>query len=115
MPGSGLRAVQVIDGVCPSTKIAMLTVSEAEDDVAAALKAGARGYILKGIGGRELIGIVRAVASGEAYVTPTLAASLLAQLAEPPSGVKAPPGVKSPCPLDELTERECQILDHLAR
>ncbi|NIO41682.1 MAG: DNA-binding response regulator, partial [Burkholderiales bacterium] len=55
----------------------MLTVSECEDDVLEALKAGARGYVLKGVSGSELIRIVRSVYNGETYITPNLAATLL--------------------------------------
>src|SRR5262245_13102331 len=80
IPGGGLKAAQTIALACPVTKIVMLTVSEEEDHLIAALKAGARAYILKGVTARELIRILRAVYAGEAYVTPTLAASLLLEL-----------------------------------
>jgi DNA-binding NarL/FixJ family response regulator len=81
MPGGGLSAAAAIATTCPATKIAVLTVSEHEDDVTAALKAGARGYILKGVSARELVEVVRAVAGGEGYISPGLAASVLAQMA----------------------------------
>src|SRR5437660_907125 len=55
LPGGGLHAARVIGETCPVTRIVMLTVSEEEDDVLAALKAGAHGYILKGIAARELV------------------------------------------------------------
>src|SRR5215212_796369 len=80
MPGSGLEAAAAITATCPVTRIVMLTVSEEEEDLLAALKAGARGYILKGIPARELIRILRAVNAGESYVTPKLAASLLREM-----------------------------------
>ncbi len=80
IPGCGLNAARTITATSPVTKIIMLTASEAEEDVLAALKAGARGYILKGVSGRELVKIVRDVEAGEAYVTPTLAASLLSEM-----------------------------------
>jgi two-component system nitrate/nitrite response regulator NarL len=54
MPGGGLNAVETIALACPVTKIVMLTVSEEEDDVLAALKAGAKAYILKGVAAREV-------------------------------------------------------------
>jgi DNA-binding NarL/FixJ family response regulator len=90
------------------TKIVMLTASEAEDDVVAALRAGARGYIVKGVSARELISIVRAVNAGDAYVTPTLAASLLSEMSGPPRAGRQPD------PLDELTVREQEILERVA-
>lgn len=109
IPGGGLNAAQRIAATSPVTKIVMLTASEAEEDVLAALKAGARGYILKGVSGRDLIRIVRDVVAGESYVTPSLAASLLSDLQTTRPGARPPTN-----PLDELTERERQILEGVA-
>jgi len=109
IPGGGLQAAQTIAVACPVTKIVVLTVSDEEEHLVAALKAGARAYILKGVTARELVRILRAVAAGEAYVTPTLAASLLLEL------TGARPGSRLPrSPLNELTERESQILEGVA-
>ena len=105
MPGSGLAAAKQIASVCPVVKIIMLTASEHDDDVTSALQAGARGYILKGIGGEELIDIVKVVHQGESYVPPDLAARLLTG-----AGERVVPG-----PLAELTAREEQILKGVAR
>ncbi|MBI2321076.1 MAG: response regulator transcription factor, partial [Chloroflexi bacterium] len=52
MPGSGLQAARDIATACPATKIVMLTVSEDEDDLLSALKAGASVYVLKGVSAR---------------------------------------------------------------
>ncbi|HBY99652.1 MAG: response regulator transcription factor [Ardenticatenaceae bacterium] len=109
MPGGGVAAAQAIAAACPVTKIVMLTVSEEEDDVLAALKAGARAYILKGISARELVRVLRAVYAGDVYVTPTLAASLLLVMTSAATESRLPAG-----PLDELTERERQILELVA-
>jgi DNA-binding NarL/FixJ family response regulator len=87
----------------------MLTVSEDEEDVLAALKAGARGYVLKGVSGPELVRIVRTINRGESYVTPSLAASLLVELRERDGHHEA-----TPDPLSELTDRERQILELVA-
>jgi DNA-binding NarL/FixJ family response regulator len=101
MPGKGgLAAAAAIATACPATKIVMLTVSEHEDDLVAAFKAGARGYVLKGVSARELANVVRAVASGEVYVSPSLAAGLLVELTRG----------RPPDPLSELTDREREIL-----
>jgi DNA-binding NarL/FixJ family response regulator len=108
MPGGGLEAARTIAAACPVTKVVMLTVSEREDDVAEAFRAGARGYILKGVSARELVSILRAVAAGEGYVTPTLAAGLLADLTE------TRPGAGPTNPLDALTQREREILERVA-
>jgi two-component system, NarL family, nitrate/nitrite response regulator NarL len=109
IPGGGLHAAQTIAAACPATKIVMLTASTEEDDLMAALKAGARGYILKGVGARELVGILRSVSTGAGYVTPSLAATLLTEL------TGNHPRPSSPAnPLGELTEREHEILERVA-
>ena len=109
MPGSGLEAAKQIASICPVVKIVMLTASEHDDDVTSALQAGARGYILKGIGGGELIDIVKAVHHGESYVSPDLAARLLTEM----QGGASKGIVRDP--LSELTAREEQILKGVAR
>lgn len=108
MPGGGVSAVQQIAAAYPVIKVVMLTVSEEEDDVTAALRAGARAYVLKGVAARELARIIRAVATGEVYVTPSLASSLLFEL----TGGRG--GTQPASPLEVLTERERQILERVA-
>lgn len=107
MPGGGVEAVRGIATGFPVIKVVMLTVSEEEDDVTAALRAGARAYVLKGVAARDLVRIIRSVAAGEVYVTPSLAASLLFEL----TGGKPASAAN---PLDTLTERERQILERVA-
>lgn len=80
LPGGGVEAARAIANTCPVVKIAMLTVAEDEETVSSALGAGARGYILKGIGGSELAQAVRNINAGEDYVSPSLAARLLAEM-----------------------------------
>jgi two-component system nitrate/nitrite response regulator NarL len=77
LPGGGVEAAAAIAGACPNVCTVMLTASENEHHLVAALKAGARGYILKGTGGRDLIDALRAVCEGQSYVPPNLAARLL--------------------------------------
>ena len=101
MPGwDGLLAAEKITTACPATKIVMVTVFEDEDKLLAAFKAGARGYVLKGVSARELATAVRAAAHGEVYVTPSLAAGILLALTHG----------RPTDPLQELTEREQEIL-----
>ena len=108
MPGGGLEAVRQIAAAYPVVKVIMLTVSQDEEDVTTALRAGARAYVLKGVAARELVEIIRSVAAGDAYVTPSLAASLLFDL-------RAGPAHRPNAgPLGELTERELQILERVA-
>jgi DNA-binding NarL/FixJ family response regulator len=109
MPGGGLEAAREIAISAPVTKIVILTASEEDDHLVAALKAGARAYILKGVAARELVRILRAVAAGESYVPPALAASLLLELHDPGSRPRKPSD-----PFEELTEREREILENLA-
>ncbi|GHF50835.1 DNA-binding NarL/FixJ family response regulator [Deinococcus metalli] len=106
LPGGGMHAARAVTAACPVTKIVMLTFSEEEADVLSALKAGARGYILKGVSGRELRRIVRSVYAGEVYITPTLAAGVLVEMAAPGRGAHHP--------LSDLTPRERQILEGVA-
>jgi two-component system, NarL family, nitrate/nitrite response regulator NarL len=105
MPGSGLSAVEQIAELCPAVKVIMLTVQEDHDSVTMALKLGARGYILKGVGGAELVAIVRAVHDGGSYVSPSLAAKLLASF-DHLAGKESTNDVS----LESLTAREEQIL-----
>lgn len=115
MPGGGLEAVRHIATAWPVIRVVMLTVSEHEDDVTTALRAGARAYVLKGVSSRELIRVVRTVAAGEVYVTPSLATSLLYELSSGSSaGADKAGGRPSPQPLDDLTDREREILEHVA-
>lgn len=108
IPGGGLSVVPKIAASNPATKIVMLTASEEQDDVVSALKAGARAYIVKGVSARDLKTILRAVQNGEAYVTPTLAASLLSD------SKAAATGSKQADPLQDLTDREREILELVA-
>lgn len=101
MPGwDGLVTTQKVTMVCPATGIIILTVSEDRDRLLGAFKAGARAYVLKGVAGQELVQVVRAVAGGEVYVSPSLAAEILVSLNRHPA----------PDPLQELTARELEIL-----
>ncbi len=109
MPGSGLEAARQIAVEVPETKIIILTASEADDHLIAALKTGVRAFVLKGVAARELMRILRAVAEGESYLPPALASSLLLELHEP----AAPPSQAAQDPLQSLTEREHEILECL--
>jgi len=109
MEGGGINAAQAIATACPVTKIIMLTVSEDEDHVLAALKVGARGYVLKGVTARELVRIVRSINSGDAYVPPKLAASLLVAAEEGHADETTGHNL-----FEDLTARERQILELLA-
>jgi DNA-binding NarL/FixJ family response regulator len=102
MPGtSGLEATRQIALAHPEVAIVMLTVSEDEDDLFAAIKAGARGYLLKNLEAAELRSMIDAVGRGEAAISPATATRIIAELARPPAEPSGP---------DRLTEREIEVL-----
>jgi two-component system nitrate/nitrite response regulator NarL len=102
MPGGGLNAVAAILERRPGQKIVMLTVSESHSDIATALKLGAKGYVLKGVGSQMLSEILRAVQGGEMYLSPTLSARMIAGLSQAVS--------RGSVGVGELTEREHAVL-----
>jgi two-component system nitrate/nitrite response regulator NarL len=100
MPGGGLEAARQIAAVSPITRTVMLTSSEHEDDLVAAMNAGAKGYVLKGIAGRELRMILRAIHAGGTYLAPGLAYGALREATRP----------RPRSPIEELTSRERDVL-----
>jgi DNA-binding NarL/FixJ family response regulator len=101
----GIAAAGEIATSEPEVRILMLTASENRENLMAALKAGAHGYVLKGVSASELRGITRRVAGGEAYVSPALAADMLTELSRPQAAHS----------LSELTARETKILRLLSQ
>ncbi|MCX7305351.1 MAG: response regulator transcription factor [Hyphomicrobiales bacterium] len=105
MPGGGLSVLAGIKQDFPALKIVVLTVSEAQEDITAALSAGADGYVLKGVGSKALAAILRDVRGGDTYVPPVLAARMLASL----KNAFEAPGPSNP--ISALTAREREILE----
>lgn len=104
MPGGGIEAARLIGSAAPATRVVMLTSSENEDDLRTALDAGVKGYVLKGVAGRELRTILKSVHRGEVYVAPGLAYVMIRGLTKP----------RSLDPLAELTIRERDVLELVA-
>jgi DNA-binding NarL/FixJ family response regulator len=105
LPGmGGLEATRRIAEACPDTAVLVLTMLEDDDSVLAAMRAGARGYVVKGAGQEELLAAVRTVAAGGAVFGARVAAGLLQSLTAPPPTT----------PFPELTEREAQVLTLMA-
>lgn len=109
MPGNGLTAARDIVAARPETAVAMLTASEQDEDLFTALQAGARGYILKGVGANELVAAVRGLAAGESHIAPGLAARVLHVMRRR----QTTPAARRP--IDELTHREEEILRLVAQ
>jgi DNA-binding NarL/FixJ family response regulator len=109
IPGGGISAAQNVTNMSPTTRVVILTGSEKEDNLLAALHAGARGYALKGVSAPELVKIVQDVASGDVYIHQDLANTLLIEMV---GGREKLAQAKSV--LDGLSQREVQILELVA-
>jgi DNA-binding NarL/FixJ family response regulator len=105
---NGIEATRRILEVAPDIGVVVLTMFEDDDSVFSAMRAGARGYVLKGAKPAEILKVLRAVASGEAHFGPEIARRLMDFFSEP----------KPASPEDifpELSVREVEILDLIAR
>ncbi len=109
MPGGGgARATARICAVQPHPAVLVLTMSDDDDSVFAALRAGARGYLLKESSSEDITRAVRSVARGEAVFGPKIADRVVGFFAAAVHG-------RGPDPFPRLTVREREILDLLAR
>lgn len=108
---NGIDATRQIVHASPRIGVIMLTMLEDDDSVFAAMRAGARGYILKGADKREVFKTIRAVAEGEALFGPTIARRLMTFFG--PAGTGAHTQV--PLAFTDLTEREREILGLIAQ
>ncbi len=111
MPGTGgIEATRKILEKAPETGILVVTMVEDDDSVFAAMRAGARGYLLKGADKEEMLLAIRAVARGEAVFGPGIARRLIQYFSPPtPAPARTPRTI-----FPELTDREREILDLLA-
>jgi DNA-binding NarL/FixJ family response regulator len=109
MPGlDGLAATREITRSVPRVAILILTMFDDDESVFAAMRAGARGYLVKGAEQDEIARAVRAVASGELIFGPAVASRVAGFFATP----RTSPSAAQPFP--QLTTREREILDLLA-
>ena len=107
MPGmDGFDATREITRVAPTVAVLILTMHEDDDSVFSAMRAGARGYLVKGASQEEILGGITAVARGEAIFGPGVAQRVLAFFRAGPSATEMA--------FPELTPREREILDLLA-
>jgi DNA-binding NarL/FixJ family response regulator len=109
MPGvNGIQATRQIVNKHPNIGVIVVTMYKDDDSVFAAMRAGARGYILKGADQEEMLRAIRAVARGEALFGPEIAARLVKFFSSPQSDL-------SPQAFPELTAREREVLDLIAK
>jgi len=111
---SGIEAARAMKEAAPSARIVMLTISDEEEDLFEAIRAGASGYLLKDIPLDEVADAVRSVYGGQSLINPSMAGKLLTEFAtlgrrdqeeERPQQVPAP----------KLTDREMEVLKLVAR
>lgn len=102
---NGIEATRRIVATSPHTGILVLTMHEDDDSVFAALRAGARGYILKGAPKADVLRAIWAVAAGEAIFSPAIARRLMGFFAAPRTAALFP----------ELTDREREVLALIAQ
>jgi DNA-binding NarL/FixJ family response regulator len=105
---SGIDATRQILAARAATRVLVMTMSSDDDAVVAALRAGARGYVVKGAGRADLLQSLRTVAAGGAVFSPAVADRLGAYF----SGLAAVPGREA---FPQLTDREREVLELLAR
>jgi DNA-binding NarL/FixJ family response regulator len=106
--GDGAQATTEVLAVSPASRILVLSASDERDDVLEAVKAGALGYLVKSASKPELADAVRATAQGRAVFTPGLAGLVLGEYRRIARDREGPPG-------PSLTERETEILRHVAK
>jgi DNA-binding NarL/FixJ family response regulator len=102
---NGIDATRELARAVPSAAVLVLTMFDDDDWVFAAMRAGARGYVLKGAEQQEIARAIMAVAAGEAIFGPAVATRILTYFATPPV---------TPTPFPELTAREREVLDLIA-
>lgn len=106
---NGLEATRQITSINPDIGILMVTMLD-DNSLFTAMRAGARGYLLKGADGEETLRAIRAVANGEAIFSPAIAARMAQVFSNPSNEVHT---IESPFP--ELTPREYEILELIAQ
>jgi DNA-binding NarL/FixJ family response regulator len=109
MPGvTGIEATRQILRESPHIGVLMVTMFDEESAIFAAMRAGARGYILKGATHAEMLRAIRAIGAGEAIFSPAIARRLMEYFAQLRPAT-------TPAVFPELSEREREILDLLAQ
>ena len=108
---SGIEACTAIKDVAPSTKIVILTISDEENDLFQAVRAGANGYLLKDVPGEQIADGIRAVHGGQSLISPSMASALLTEFAAMSRRGES----RTHLPVPHLTDREMQVLRLVGR
>jgi len=106
----GISATREVLEAFPEVKVVILTTFEQDDYIFGALSAGASGFLLKRTRPEELIGAIHTIAAGDSLLSPSVTSRVIEQMA----GLPAPDAAGDPR-LDELTAREREVLQHVAR
>ena len=106
---NGIEATKQIKKLCPATAVLILTAYDDDQYIFALLEAGAAGYLLKNVRGRELIEAIRQVNAGESVLHPVIARKVIDRFARPSS---EPPEEHA---LDKLTQRELEVMKLAAK
>jgi DNA-binding NarL/FixJ family response regulator len=113
MPGmNGVEATREITACHPEVQVIVLTTFDDDDEVFEALRAGAIGYLLKDVSSEKLAEAIRVAARGESFLQPSIASKVLAELKRLPTHPRPGAGREL---VEPLTEREEEVLRHLAR
>lgn len=116
LPGvSGVSALPALKDAAPKACVLVLTVSEDDADLGAALQAGAAGYLLKNMEGEELAAAIVRAMQGESVIAPAMTSKLFAAYRSAASSPKADASPATASPTDALSPRELEILRGIAR
>ena len=111
MPGlDGIAATRELLAVSPDVRVVVLTTFEQDDYIFGALNAGASGFLLKRTRPEELIAAIHTVAAGDSLLSPSVTRTVIQRLARQPA-----PDTLAEARLDELTGRERDVLELIAR
>jgi two-component system nitrate/nitrite response regulator NarL len=116
LPGvNGVDAIPGLREAAPQAQVLMLTVSEDERDLAAALRGGARGYLLKTVDQAVLADAIVRTHAGQSTVSPEMTGKLVSAFQSLEPSVPAAAPEPDPDPIHSLSPREREILTHIAR
>jgi DNA-binding NarL/FixJ family response regulator len=106
----GIAATREVLAVSPEVKVVILTTFEHDDYIFGALSAGASGFLLKRTRPEELLAAIHAVTGGDSMLSPSVTRVVIEQMARQP-----PPNPGASAQLEELTAREREVLEQIAR